>query len=359
MGMTFGVPAPRSATLVTPERATFWHDRNVFVTGGFGLLGTTLVEFLHSMGARVVVLKRDHVPASRLFETPAYRDVTIVDGDFESYDTVYRLLHEYEVETVLHVGAQAIAPIANRAPLPTLRANVMGTANVLEAARLTPTVRRVVVASSDKAYGPQPVLPYTEEASLKGTHPYDVSKSCTDLIAQMYHNTFQLPVCVTRCGNLYGPGDLNFSRIVPDTIRRAIKGEVPVIRSDGKFIRDYFFVRDAANAYLTLAEHMDRPEVIGHPFNFSTGNRFTVLDIVRKLLEAVGRTDLQPTVLNQANAEIRDQTLSSAKAKRLLGWEPAYTVEEGLRETVAWYQQYLGQERVAAPVAAHADALLS
>ncbi|MBI4142380.1 GDP-mannose 4,6-dehydratase, partial [Candidatus Uhrbacteria bacterium] len=283
--------------------------------------------------------------------------VTIVHGDFEDYETVYRALHEYEIETILHVGAQAIAPIANRAPLPTLRANVMGTAHVLEAARLTPTVRRVVVASSDKAYGPQPVLPYTEDAPLRGNHPYDVSKSCTDLIAQMYHNTFQLPVCVTRCGNLYGPGDLNFSRLIPDTIRRVLANEPPVIRSDGKFIRDYFFVRDAANAYLTLAEHMDRSEVVGHAFNFSTGNRFTVLDIVEKVLEAVGSTHA-PVIQNEAKAEIHDQTLSSEKAKRVLGWEPAYTVEEGLAETVAWYRKYLAQAR-APVVGAHAEALMS
>lgn len=344
--------------IITPERQAFWRDRNVFVTGGFGLLGTTLVELLHELGARIVVLKRDHVPASRLFETEAHGDVMVVNGDFEKYDDVYRALNEYEIDAVFHVGAQAIAPIANRAPLPTLRANVMGTCNVLEAARLTPTVKRVLVASSDKAYGPQPVLPYAEDAPLKGTHPYDVSKSCADLISQMYHNTFRLPVCITRCGNLYGPGDLNWSRIVPDTIRRALKGEAPVIRSDGKFIRDYFFVRDAANAYVRLAEEMERPELHGQAFNFSTGNRFTVVDIARKVLEAVGRPELEPVILNQARAEIHDQTLSSEKAKRLLGWEPRYTVEEGLAETVAWYRAYLAKEK-AVEQPAYAEALMS
>ncbi len=339
------------------ERRRFWKDRNVFVTGGFGLLGSTLVECLYELGARVVVLKRDHVPASRLFETAAIKDVTVVNGDFEDYDAVYRALNDYEADTVFHVGAQAIAPIANRAPVPTLKANIMGTVNVLEAARLSPTVKRVLVASSDKAYGAQPVLPYSEDAPLRGTHPYDVSKSCADLLAGMYHVTFGLPVCITRCGNLYGPGDLNFSRIIPDTIRRALSGEAPVIRSDGKFIRDYFFVKDAANAYLTLAENMHRPDIVGQAFNFSTGNRFTVVDIVKKVLEAVG-SDHEPVILNQAKAEIHDQTLSSEKAKRLLGWQPSYSVEEGLAETVAWYKKYLASEKVR-PALAYADALMS
>lgn len=347
--------------IVTPERQAFWKDRNVFVTGGFGLLGSTLVELMHELGARLFVLKRDHVPASRLFETAAQKDVTVVNGDFEDFDSVYRALNEYEVDAVFHVGAQAIAPVANRAPLPTLRTNVMGTANVLEAARLSPTVKRVLVASSDKAYGAQPVLPYSEDAPLKGTHPYDVSKSCTDLISQMYHTTFKLPVCVTRCGNLYGPGDLNWSRIIPDTIRRALKNEAPVIRSDGKFIRDYFFVRDAANAYVRLAEEMERPELHGHAFNFSTGNRFTVVDIVKKVQEAVG-VDHEPVILNQAKAEIHDQTLSSEKAKGLLGWQPQYAVEEGMAETVAWYRNYLNRTEGHVSVkeeSAYSEALMS
>jgi len=355
--MTQSLAPQKNRDLATPDRLAFWKDRNVFVTGGYGLLGSALVELLHSFGARVVVLKRDHVPSSRLFETPAIHDVAVVNGDFENYQTIYRTLNEYEIDTVLHVGAQPIAPVANRAPVPTLRANILGTWNVLEAARLTPTVKRVIVASSDKAYGAQPVLPYSEDAPLRGRHPYDVSKSCADLISQMYHNTFNLPVCVTRCGNLYGPGDLNWSRVIPDTIRRVLKNGPPVIRSDGKFIRDYFFVRDAANAYLTLAEQMHRPEILGEAFNFSTGNRFTVLDIVARVQEAAGTT-FAPEVRNEAKAEIHDQTLSSDKAKRLLGWEPRYTVEEGMAETIAWYRRYLSTERTA-PVSSSADVLLS
>lgn len=346
-------------SFLTATRVAFWRNRNVFITGGFGLLGSALVEELHAAGANITLLKRDHAASSRLLTLPAYHHVNIVHGDFEDYDLVYRALNEYEIDTVFHVGAQPIAPVGNRAPLPTLRANIMGTANMLEAARLSPLVKRMIVASSDKAYGPQPVLPYTEEASLKGTHPYDVSKSCTDLLAQMYYNTYKLPVCVTRCGNLYGPGDLNWQRVIPETITHLYHGEAPVIRSDGKFIRDYFFIRDAAHAYMRLAEEMERPEVVGQAFNFSTGNRFTVIDIVKKVAEAMGRTDLEPVILNQAKAEIVEQTLSSEKAQRLLNWKPQFTVEEGLAETVAWYKKYFDERKRLGPVGVAPDELLS
>ncbi|MBN1584953.1 GDP-mannose 4,6-dehydratase [Candidatus Uhrbacteria bacterium] len=329
--------------IVTEKRRSFWKDRNVLVTGGFGLLGSHIVELLDQLGANVAVLKRDHVPTSRLFETDAMNRVSIAYGDLNDYDSVYRSINEYEAETVFHVGAQPIAPIANRCPLPTLRTNIMGTCHVMESARLSPTVKRVVVASSDKAYGPQPILPYTEEASLRGNHPYDVSKSCTDLIAYTYHNTYGTPVCVTRCGNLYGPGDLNFNRLVPGIIRDMVMGRSPVIRSDGLFVRDYFFVKDAASAYIALAENMDRPEIVGQAFNFSTGNGMTVLKLVDQLLKIAG-SDLEPEILNQAKAEIHDQTLSSAKAKSLLGWEPIYSLDEGLKETIEWYRNFLSQK---------------
>lgn len=312
----------------------------MFITGGFGLLGSTITELLHLMGARITLLQRDEVPSSRLWETEASKHVNIARGDILSYNDVYRTIAEYEIDTVIHLAAQPIAPVGNRAPLPTINMNVMGTANVLEACRTNPTVKRVVVASSDKAYGAQPVLPYTEDAPLQGRHPYDVSKSCTDLIAQMYYHTYKLPVAVTRCGNLYGPGDLNWQRIVPETIKHLLHGEKPVIRSDGKFIRDYFFVRDAANGYLHIAENMTNPAVAGQAFNLSTGNGKTVLSIVESLAKAVGRSDLEPVILNEAKAEIHEQTLSSEKALRVLGWQPVFTLEEGLEETVSWYRNY-------------------
>lgn len=348
---------PKMEDFLTPERRAFWKNRHVFITGAYGLLGSTIVDFLTRLDARVVVLKRDHVPTSRLFEIPNSKNVIVVDGDFEDYDTVYRTINDYEIETVFHVGAQAIAPIANRSPLPTFRANVMGTVNVLEACRLSPTVKRVLVASSDKAYGPQPVLPYTEDAPLRGNHPYDCSKSCTDLIAYTYYNTYKLPVCVTRCGNLYGPGDLNWSRVIPETIKHIVHNEEPLVRSDGTFVRDYFFVKDAALGYITIAENMDRPEVAGQAFNLSTGNRFTVLDIIGHVSKAMGST-LQPKILNQAKAEIHDQTLSSEKAKTLLNWAPAYTVDEGLAETVEWYRNYFAKSNEEI-IPASSDALLS
>ena len=335
---------PMKPEFKTKERLAFWNGRRVFVTGAFGLLGSTITEFLVECGASVVVLQRDHVPSSRLFETGAANKVAVVRGDFEDYDLIARTLNDYEIETIFHVGAQAIAPIANRAPLPTFRTNIMGTANVLEAARLAPTVKRVLVASSDKAYGDQPVLPYTEDAPLQGRHPYDVSKSCTDLLAQCYVKTYKLPVCVTRCGNLYGPGDLNFNRVVPETIKHLAQGQAPIIRSDGTFVRDYFFMRDAALGYMTIAENMDRPEIVGQAFNLSTGNGMTVMKIVGAVAKAMGREDLPPVILNQAKAEIHDQTLSSEKAGRLLGWKPSYTLEEGLAETVAWYKEYFRKQ---------------
>lgn len=343
--------------IYSQERKQFWNNRNVFITGGFGLLGSTLAEMLCDLGARLVMLKRDHVPSSRFFETKASQQANIVHGDFENYDTVYRALAEYEVDTIFHVGAQPIAPVGNRAPLPTLRTNIMGTVNVLEAARNNPTVKRILVASSDKAYGPQPVLPYTEDAPLKGTHPYDVSKSCTDLISQMYFNTYKLPVCVTRCGNLYGPGDLNWQRIIPQTIRHVLHGEQPLIRSDGKFIRDYFFIRDAADAYIMLAENMERPEIVGQAFNFSTGNGMSALSIVDHVLQAM-KSDLKPKILNEAKSEIPEQTLSSEKAARLLGWKTQFTIEEGMAETVEWYTNYFKRKAGESGVNAFPDGMM-
>ncbi|PJA47513.1 sugar dehydratase [Candidatus Uhrbacteria bacterium CG_4_9_14_3_um_filter_36_7] len=329
---------------ITPQRQAFWKNRRVFVTGAFGLLGSTLTEFLTRFGAEVVVLQRDHVPSSRLFETRTHEKVIVVRGDVEDYATLFRALNDYEIDTVFHLAAQAIAPIANRCPLPTFRTNLMGTCNILEAARLSPKVTRVVVASSDKAYGAQPVLPYSEDAPLQGQHPYDVSKSCKDLLAQAYFHTYKLPVCITRCGNLYGPGDFHFNRVIPGTIKSILMGERPIIRSDGKYIRDYFFVKDAANGYMTIVEHMDDASHHGHAYNLSTGNRFNVIDIVNRILQVMG-SSLEPIILNEANSEIREQTLCSDKAFNRLGWKPAYAVEEALLETIEWYKQFFNRQK--------------
>ncbi len=316
-----------------------WRGRSVFVTGATGLLGSWLVEELVERGAAVTCLVRDHVPGSRLATGGALERVNVVRGELEDLDVLVRALNEYEVESVFHLGAQTIVGTASRSALSTFEANVRGTWNLLEAARqCAKLVRRIVVASSDKAYGAHAELPYTEETPLVGRYPYDVSKSCADLISFSYHHTYGLPLAVTRCGNLYGGGDLNWNRLVPGTIRSALLGERPVVRSDGQFVRDYFYVRDAVEAYLLLAERMDDPALHGQAFNFSTETPTSVLELVALILELLGRADLEPDVKNEASHEIQRQTLSNAKARRILGWRARWSLEDGLRETIEWYR---------------------
>jgi len=318
----------------------FWSGRNVFVTGCTGFLGSHLVKALLSKGALVTGLVRDRVRSAGFFYDQ--EAVNRVYGSLEDYALLERALNEYEIDTVFHVGAQAIVGTANRNPLSTFEANIRGTWNVLEACRRNSHVKRIVVASSDKAYGDQEILPYKERMPLQGRHPYDVSKSCADLIAQAYYHTYNLPVCITRCGNLYGEGDTNFNRIVPQTILSVLKGQAPVIRSDGTFIRDYFYVGDAVEAYMLLAEKMESEGLYGEAFNFSNEVQLTVLDLVRKILTIMG-SSLEPVILNQGNHEIRHQYLDASKARKLLGWAPRYTMDEGLRRTVEWYRIYFGQ----------------
>ncbi|MBN1179666.1 MAG: GDP-mannose 4,6-dehydratase [Anaerolineae bacterium] len=323
------------------DRDTFWLDRPVLITGCTGLLGSWLSIALVDAGAQVVGLIRDEIPHTHLRQSRYLSRIAVVRGDVTDYELVERALNEYEIETVFHLAAQTIVTIANRAPLSTLETNVKGTWTVLEAARRSPTVRRVLVASSDKAYGASETLPYTEDMPLRGAHPYDVSKSCADLIAQGYAATYDLPVAVTRCANLYGGGDLNWNRIVPGTVRAALRGEPPVVRSDGSPLRDYLYVQDAVRAYMTLAVHLDRPELRGQPFNFGSRRPMTVLEIVRAIIAASPHPELEPLVLGEAAHEIQDQYLDSTKARRELGWQPAYSMEEGLRETIAWYHAFL------------------
>lgn len=322
--------------------SAFWRDRPVLVTGGTGLLGGWMVHALVEAGADVVALVRDWVPRSEFVATRLIEKVRVVRGDIREQDVVERTLNEYEVDTVLHLAAQAIVQRANRNPIPTLDANVRGTWSVLEACRRSPTVKQIVVASSDKAYGDQEVLPYSENTPVAGRNPYDVSKSCADLIAQMYARSFDLPVCVTRCGNFYGGGDLNWNRIVPGTIRSVVRGERPIIRSDGQYTRDYIYVKDGVQAYLLLAERLAGNRALaGEVFNFSYEQPLTVLQLVDKLLAVMGST-LEPDVRNEASNEIRDQYLDAAKARRMLKWSPTYTLETALAETVGWYKRYFG-----------------
>lgn len=322
---------------------SFWGNKNVFLTGCTGFLGSYMTKELVNRGANVTGLVRDNVPKSNLYKGEEFKRINTVSGAIEDEPLLERILGEYEIDTVFHIAAQAIVGIANRNPMGTFESNIRGTYNLLEAARRSPLVKRIVVASSDKAYGDQIQLPYHEDMPLKGSHPYDVSKSCTDLIAQAYHKTYGLPVCITRCGNLYGGGDLNFNRIIPQTIKSVLRGERPVIRSDGTFIRDYFYVEDAVKAYLLLAEKMIDSGLEGQAFNFSNEIQLTVLELVNKIL-ALMKTDLTPVILNQGSNEIIHQYLSSKKASEILGWKPSFTIDQGLIRTIDWYKEFFGKD---------------
>jgi CDP-glucose 4,6-dehydratase len=318
----------------------FWREKSVFVTGATGLLGSWMVKYLLEAKAEVTVLVRDRVPKSKLFLDGSFPNVNVVHGDLEDLPLLQRALNEYEIETVFHLGAQTIVPVANTNPLSTFEANIKGTWNILEACRVLGTVKRIVVASSDKAYGTQKVLPYDESMGLQGEHPYDVSKSCADLIAHMYFKTYGLPVCVTRCGNFYGGGDLNFNRLIPGTLRSIFNNEAPIIRSDGTYIRDYFYVEDGVEAYLLLAEKMLDLGLQGEAFNFSNELQITVLEMVNKLL-TLNKSKLKPKILSQGSNEIPHQYLSAKKAREKLHWKPLYTLDESLLKTMAWYKELL------------------
>ena len=322
------------------EKKTSWRDKNVFVTGCTGFLGAWLTKALVEREANVVGLVRDSVPRANFIKLGLDKQITTIHGEVENFFLLERAINEYEIDTVFHLAAQTIVTIANRNPLRTFETNIKGTWNTLEACRRNPTVKRIIVASSDKAYGEHEVLPYKEEAALKGPHPYDVSKSCVDLLSAAYYNTYKTPVCVTRCGNFYGSGDLNFSRIVPGTIRSVLFNERPIIRSDGTLIRDYIYILDAVEAYIMLSEKMEEKSILGEAYNFSNENQINVLDITQKILEVMGRKDLEPRVLNEASGEIKHQYLSAAKAHKELGWRPKYSLEAGLKETVNWYKDF-------------------
>ncbi len=321
---------------------SFWRDRSVFVTGATGLLGSWLVKQLIDGGSNIVCLVRDWVPQSELVRSRHIEQVNTVRGDIVDRDLIERILGEYEVEVVFHLAAQTIVGIANRNPVSTFSTNIEGTWNLLEACRRSPKVASIVVASSDKAYGDQEHLPYTEAMPLQGRHPYDVSKSCADLIAQTYAVSYNLPVAITRCGNFYGGGDLNWNRVVPGTIRSIIRGERPVVRSDGNFVRDYFYIEDGAAAYMLLAERLaSYAGLRGQAFNFSNESQISVLDMVELILRKM-KSSLRPEVLNQASNEIRHQFLSAERARTMLNWQPQFTLDSGLDRTLAWYREFLG-----------------
>jgi CDP-glucose 4,6-dehydratase len=320
---------------------TFWLDRRVFVTGGTGLIGGWLVRALLDRGANVVVLVRDWVPESGLIGGGLLDRVTIVRGSVCDQALLERVLGEYEIVTVIHLAAQTIVTIANRNPVSTFESNIAGTWSLLEACRRSPTVKQVMLASSDKAYGESKELPYVETMPLDAAHPYDVGKACADLIGRSYARTWGLPVAITRCGNFFGGGDLNWNRLVPGTIRSILRGERPVIRSDGKPVRDYIYVEDAASAYLVLAEKLaENPALVGEAFNFSNETRLSARALVDRILTLMG-SNLLPVVLNEATNEISNQYLDAGKARSLLGWRSAFSLDEGLTRTIAWYRDHL------------------
>lgn len=323
---------------------SYWADKRVLVTGATGLVGSWATRRLVDEGAHVVVLIRDSDPQSELLRSKTIESTTVVNGRLEDFESVERAVNEHDVDTVLHLGAQTIVGTAFRSPLPTLKANVEGTWNVLEVARVHPSlVKRVVVASSDKAYGAVPQLPYAEDMPLRGTAPYEVSKSCTDLICTSYAVTYGTPVSIARCGNIYGGGDLNWSRIVPGTIRSLLRGEQPVLRSDGTFLRDYLYVEDVVDAYLTAAQALDDTIEAGEAFNFSDEKPLSVMEIYAAVCQAVTGGEVEPLILGKANDEIKDQYLDSAKARRVLSWSAGWGLEKGLQATVEWYRTLLEQ----------------
>lgn len=319
-----------------------WENRNVFITGADGFIGAWLAKRLVEKKARVFILIRDLKREATYKLLHLEEKVTQVQGDLTDYKTLERILNEYSVDSCFHLAAQALVQVANRSPLSTFDSNIKGTWNLLEACRNTKTIERVVVASSDKAYGVQKKLPYTEEMSLLGLYPYDASKACADIIARSYFVSFGLPVAVTRNANTYGGGDLNFSRIIPDAICCLLQGKTFIIRSDGTPERDYMYVEDAADGYISLAEQIEKKGVTGEAFNFGTGRPISVATLFKVIAKLCGKPQVKPKILGTAKNEIDRQFLAIGKAKKILNWKPEIKLEEGLRRTIAWYKQYLG-----------------
>ena len=322
-----------------------WEGKKVLVTGATGLVGSWLVKALLKRKSIIVALVRDIDYQTEFYRSGDYLKTNIVNGSLENFSIIERAINEYEVDTIFHLGAQTIVGAAYREPLQTFESNIRGTYNILEACRRhRDFVKEIVIASSDKAYGIADKLPYTEDMPLKGSHPYDVSKSCTDLLAQTYSYTYNMPIVIARCGNIYGGGDLNWSRIIPGTILSLLNNKRPIIRSDGKYIRDYIYVKDIVDAYINLAESITKKNISGEAFNFSNESRMTVIEIVNTIRLIMGKVDLEPEILNLKLKEIPEQSLSAEKAHRILEWFPKYNPKKALSETVDWYENYFNKK---------------
>lgn len=316
----------------------FWKNKNVLVTGNTGFLGSNLTKMLIICGANVVGVDiRAAKNRKSLLSREDYKRITSLRGNVCNYSLMKDIVTSHKIEVVFHLAAQAIVGKCWKNPLRAFSSNIRGTWVTLEACRHVPTIKAVIVASSDKAYGSSKKLPYVENLVLQGRYPYDVSKSCADLIAQAYHQSYGLPVAVTRCGNIYGPGDFNFSRIVPDLVRSLIKNKPLLIRSDGKFTRDYIYVDDIVNAYLMLGEKIEMLKLYGEAFNFSSEKPVSVLELVKTIFE-ITRKKPNYKILGIAKYEIKDQYLSAEKAKRILGWHCRYSLRQGLKKTISWYK---------------------
>ncbi|MDD5131513.1 MAG: GDP-mannose 4,6-dehydratase [bacterium] len=317
----------------------FWRQMKVLVTGHEGFLGSNLTRQILARGANIVGLDILINRKDTVFNKDEYKRFITIKGSVTDFPLVKKIIAKHKIETIFHVAAEAIVSRSLKDPRNTFQANIEGTWNILEACRQLGTVGAVVVASSDKAYGRHKILPYKENVPLIGDHPYDVSKSCADLIAYTYYHTYNVPVAVTRCGNIYGPGDFNYSRIIPEAMRCLYYGRTLLIRSNGKFTRDYVYIDDIVNGYILLAEKLKKLKLTGEAFNISDENPISVLKLLGRLSKLSGKK-LNYKILNQARYEIEDQSLASGKARKVLGWKPAYTLEQGLERTVDWYAQY-------------------
>jgi CDP-glucose 4,6-dehydratase len=322
----------------------YWRAKKVLITGHEGFLGSNITKTLVECGAVVIGVDPNIRRKETIFSKEDYKKFKTIKGSSTDYNLVVKILHDNSIQHVFHLGAEAIVGNCNKRPLKCFQSNIEGTWKLLEACRQFGKVKTIVVASSDKAYGSLKALPYSEEAPLTGDHPYDVSKACADMIANTYYQTYKLPVAIARSGNIYGPGDFNYSRLLPDAMRCSVNGGTFLIRSDGKYTRDYVYVDDLVNGYLLLAEKLQKNQLFGESFNFSDEKPITVLHLLKTLRQISGNT-LTYKILNEAKYEIKHQYLSSEKARKVLGWKHECSLYEGINSTFQWYKYYYSQNK--------------